>query len=295
MDKKRNWTIRELLNATSEYLAGKGIDNPRLNAEVLLSHILQMERIELYLDLEKPLSEKELSDYRQLIRRRVNREPLHYITGKREFWSLEFKVTPEVLIPRPETEILVEEIIGLLKKEGLRRELDVHVLELGAGSGAISISVSKEFQGVIICATDISEDAIRIARENAVSHHVDERLIFIVGDLFHPFSIKRARFQIIVSNPPYIPSHILDTLQPEVRDHEPRMALNGGENGLEIIKRIIMDCPPFLLQGGWLIIEMDPGQIKESMEFLEQTKAFGSYKVKRDWSNKDRVLMAQKI
>jgi len=206
------WTIRRILKVSSEYLAQKQIESPRLSAEILLAHQLKIKRIDLYLDLERPLNENELSGYRSLIRRRINREPIQYITGTQEFWSLEFKVTPDVMIPRPESELLVEETISLLKHSGIDNDDQIEVLDIGTGSGALCISIAKEVDGIKLYATDISEKALQVAKENATYHGVLEKISFIRGDLFSPFKESGRRFQIILSNPPYIPSDSIPNL-----------------------------------------------------------------------------------
>ena len=294
MDRSRIWTIRELIRVTSEYLSEKGVDSPRLSAEILLAHHLKMKRIDLYLDLDRPLTDQEISGYRTLIRRRAMREPIQYITGIQEFWSLEFHVNPEVMIPRPETEILVEQAIRLLRHKGQSPESSAPILEIGTGSGIIAISIVKEIQDVLIYATDISEGALNVAMKNAIKHNLHERIRFFVGDIFEPLKQNKSVFQMILSNPPYIPTPDISSLQPEVKDYEPHVALNGGEDGLEVIKRIIGDAHLFLTHEGWLILEMDPRQMDRAVDLLEGTHMFGNYKIKKDYSNNDRVLMAQK-
>lgn len=294
MDRSRIWTIRELIRVTSEYLSEKGVDSPRLSAEILLAHHLKMKRIDLYLDLDRPLTDQEISGYRTLIRRRAMREPIQYITGIQEFWSLEFHVNPEVMIPRPETEILVEQAIRLLRHKGQSPESSAPILEIGTGSGIIAISIVKEIQDVLIYATDISEGALNVAMKNAIKHNLHERIRFFVGDIFEPLKQNKSVFQMILSNPPYIPTPDISSLQVEVKDYEPHVALNGGEDGLEIIKRIIGGAHLFLAHDGWLILEMDPRQMDRAVGLLEETHMFGNYKIKKDYSNNDRVLMAQK-
>jgi len=291
---QRRWTIQQILNVTTEFLRDKGIESPRLCSEVLLSHQLKKSRIELYLEFDQPLSSSEIAGYRSLIRRRLKREPLQYITGHQEFWSLEYLVNPAVLIPRAETELLVEEAIKLKKGNLLSDSSQPEILDLGTGSGAIAISLAKEIESAIIWASDISFEALTVARDNAKHHNLNGRIKFCQGDLFHPFSNSSIAFDIIISNPPYIANEAFETLPPEVRDYEPRVALDGHENGMHYLERIIEESGTYLRSGGWLLIEMDPDQTERALCLIDLTQSF-SYKERlMDYQKKYRLIKAQK-
>lgn len=291
---QKKWAIQEILNVTTAFLKDKGIESPRLCAEVLLSHQLEKSRVELYLAFDQPLSSSEVAGYRSLVKRRIRREPLQYITGHKEFWSLEFFVSPMVLIPRPETELLVEEAIRLRDRNLLSNSSKPMILDLGTGSGAIAISLAKEIEGATIWASDISFEALAVARKNAKLRNLDKRIRFCQGDLWQPFSNSSSPFDVIISNPPYIPAEAFKTLPPEVSYYEPRIALDGHENGMHFIKRIIEEGGAYLKPGGWLLIEMDPDQTERALCLIDSTQSF-SYKERlMDYRKKYRLVKAQK-
>jgi len=291
---QKNWAIQGILNVATEFLRDKGIESPRLCAEVLLSHQLKKNRIELYLEFDQPLNPLEIAGYRSLIRRRLKREPLQYIIGHQEFWSLDFLVSPAVLIPRPETELLVEEALKLGERNLFSNSCHPKILDLGTGSGVIAISLAKEIQNATIWASDISFEALALAKDNAQHHNLNSRITFCQGDLWQPFSNSSVSFDMIISNPPYIPSETFKTLPPEVRYYEPRVALDGHENGMRFIKRIIEESKMYLKPGGWLLIEMDPNQTEKALHCIDLTQSF-SYKERRmDYRKKYRLVMAQK-
>jgi release factor glutamine methyltransferase len=291
----KRWIIKDLLEVTTGYLRDKKIDNPRLCAETLLAYQLNSSRIKLYLTYDHPVNETDIANYRSMIKRRIEREPSQYITGIQEFWSLEFLVTPQVLIPRPETEILVEQILSIFGDDRSNKELTPYILDLGTGSGAIAISLATELEGATIWASDISTSALDIAGINSEKHDVKSRIHFIQGDLFEPFAGKPARFDIIVSNPPYIASEDYDSLPPDVRDYEPRLALDGHEGGFFFIERIIMEAPGYMNPGGWLLIEMDPGQTLKALNMIRQNGNYLESRCAKDYAQKDRVVIARKI
>ena len=284
------WCIKALLKTSTDYLLEKGIESARLNAEVLLAFQLGVKRISLYLNFDQPLTEKEVSGYRDLIRRRLKREPLQYITGVQEFWSLTFRVNPYVLIPRPETEILVDQAVALA---GKLKELPLRVLDLGTGSGVIPISMAKELPTALFFATDVSEGALRIARENAAQQGVIDRIQFLRGDLFEPFSAQKPLFHLIASNPPYVCTHEFKDLSPEVALHEPRLALDGGKDGMHFLKKIICRAPQFLHPGGWLLLEMSPHQVEKALFAIGQTGVYQNETKIEDYSHRQRVVTAQ--
>jgi len=284
------WCIKALLETATDYLVEKGIENARLNAEVLLAHQLHVKRISLYLNFDQPLIEEEVSGYRDLIRRRLKREPLQYITGHQEFWSLAFRVNPHVLIPRPETEILVEQAITLA---GTFAETPLRILDLGTGSGVISVTLAKEVPQSLVFATDISGDALGVARVNARKHGVSDRMAFLQGDLFEPLARKKPMFHLIASNPPYVCTHEIRGLLPEVGLYEPKIALDGGTNGMDFLKRIICEAPQFLRPGGWLMMEMSPYQVENALFTLAGTGVYQNERIVEDYSHHQRVVMAQ--
>jgi release factor glutamine methyltransferase len=290
----KSWTIKELLSVSIDYLKEKHIDSPRLTAEVLLAFQLNLNRVKLYLNLDLPLNDSEVSGYRELIRRRVQREPLQYITGVQEFWSLDFQVDPRVLIPRPETELLVEEAKERIKDAPGTGGDPFRILDLGTGSGALAVTLAKEIQGARIWATDISPEAIELARLNAERHNISDRIEFCQGDLWHALNDSNITFDFIVSNPPYVSADEYDDLQPEVRDYEPRLALDGREQGLYYIQKIIEGCTNFLNPGGWLLLEMAPGQTETAVELMKATKTFEKETRIKDYSHLYRVVCAQK-
>jgi len=289
---EKRWTIKELLTVAADYLGEKHIDSPRLAAEVLLAHVLGMKRIDLYLDFERPLTSAEVSRYRELIRRRVAREPLQYIIGRQEFWSLDFTVNPHVLIPRPETELLVEQVIEHCKQRIGAGEKQITVLDLCTGCGAVAISIAKEVPQARLWATDLSPEAISIARANAQKHGVLEKIEFLEGDLFEPVRDKKDHFHIIVANPPYVAEEDYEKLPPEVREYEPRMSLDGGPDGMVLIERILRNAPDFLTSAGVVMIEMDPMQVVKAKDLVASLSVYKICRVIKDYSGLDRVVIA---
>jgi release factor glutamine methyltransferase len=254
---EETWTILKLIQWTTHYFAGKGIAQPRADAEVLLAHVLGMERIQLYLKYDQPLQAVELTAYRNAIRRRAAQEPVQYITGHQEFWSLDLEVSPAVLIPRPETEILVERALSLLRENGSTTPL---ALDVGTGSGAIAIALAHEHPMLRIIAADVSPAALAVARRNAARHRVAERIRLISMDLFSALAGNRAGFDLIVSNPPYIAGTELAELAPEIVGCEPHGALLGGPQGLTLIRGLLADAWCFLKPGAPLLVEIGQGQ-----------------------------------
>ncbi len=291
---QKSWTIKTLLEVTTDYLKKKAIDSPRLTAEILLAHQLDLDRVKLYLDFDRPLNDREVSGYRSLITRRLSREPIQYITGVQEFWSMEFAVDPKVLIPRPESELLVEQVVCLHKEKQSPDGLSTRILDLGTGSGVLAIAFARELEDAYIWASDISQEAIDRAILNSRRHGVEERIHFFLGDLFQPIMDRDFTFDVIISNPPYIASEDFDSLPPEIRDHEPRVALDGRKEGMFFIEKIIREGSDYLNPGGWLLLEMDPGQITKALKLIEKNNGYGENKCVRDYSHRYRVVMVQK-
>ncbi|MBW6510194.1 MAG: peptide chain release factor N(5)-glutamine methyltransferase [Desulfuromonadales bacterium] len=245
-----SWTLLKLLRWMSGYFSDKGIDNPRLDAELLLAHQLGLDRVGLYLNYDRPLTTSELGAIRPLVKRRGQREPLQYLLGSTEFWSLSLKVTPAVLVPRADTEVLVEEALKRCAAKGA-------MLDVGTGSGAILISLLKELPGWQGVGMDISPAALDIARHNLTAHALEKRGQLLVGDLA---TLPERRFDLIVSNPPYIPTAQWDELMPEVRDYEPALALLGGVDGLDCYRRLTAQAQACLNPGAWLVVEIGADQ-----------------------------------
>ncbi len=253
-DRDRTWTVLELLRWTTDYFKRAGIDSARLDAELLLAHALGCPRLRLYVDYEKPVLPAERDRFRALVRSRaVERVPVSILLGEREFWSLPFKVTRDVLTPRPDTETLVEAALSKLKTPGQRPR----ILDLGTGSGAIALSLASELPEAELVATDLSQAALQIAAENADRLQQKERVRFLHGDLFEP--VAGERFDLVVSNPPYVARRDEGKLPPELA-HEPEMALFAGEDGLDVIRRLVAGAGAHLSAGGWLLIELSPEQ-----------------------------------
>lgn len=249
------WTPRRILEWAIADFSKRGVESPRVDAEHLIAEALGKSRIELYLDLDRPLNEEERARIRALVERRRRLEPVAYILGYRDFYKARFKVGPGVLIPRPDTEIAVEEALRRLPKDGD----DLLILDLCAGSGAIGLSILGEREGARAILSDISEEALEIARANAQALGLEERVSYAKGDLFEALD-PGVRFDLIVSNPPYIPAAEIDTLAPDIREFEPRLALDGGEDGLDLHRRIAARAAEFLKPGGSLIVEGGDGQ-----------------------------------
>ncbi|MDP6178994.1 MAG: peptide chain release factor N(5)-glutamine methyltransferase [Desulfatiglandales bacterium] len=288
------WTIKELLKVTTDYLKTKKIDSPRLVAEILLAHQLNINRIKLYLNFDQPLRKSEITGYRSLITRRLGREPLQYIIGIQEFWSQDFIVGMQVMIPRPESELLVEQVISLCKGGRLPENQNYRILDLGTGSGVLAISLAGELEEASLWASDISRDALNLARLNTQKHGVEGRIEFCLGDMWQAFLDQDLKFDIILSNPPYIASEAIDTLPAEVRDYEPRLALDGREEGMYFISKIIMEGPKYLNPGGWLLLEMDPKQTTKAFILIEESDSYKEKVRLKDFSNRYRVVMAKK-
>jgi len=287
---EETWTILKVLQWTTGYFSRKGIDQPRANAEVLLAHVLGTDRIQLYLHFDRPLSAAELASYRELVRRRADREPTQYITQKQEFWSLEFEVNPFVLIPRPETELLLEKALELMGDFSGKR-----ILDLATGSGAIAVSLAHERSAARIIATDKSCEALQVAKRNAVRHHVQDRVHLAAMDLFSGFSPARTSFDLILSNPPYIGEVEFATLAPEVVCHEPQAALRGGgAQGLDTILRILREVPPFMKPGSMLLMEIGHDQAKLLDEEFKGSPWIEGYEFIKDYSGFMRVLHLRK-
>jgi release factor glutamine methyltransferase len=251
------WTTLKVLTWTSGYLAEKGLENARREAEWMLCSVTGLDRVGLYLNFDKPLNEDELTAYRALVARRAKREPLQYLLGSQEFDGLEFVVTPAVLIPRHDTETLLEAALAVAPEAK-------NILDIGTGSGCIAISIAKRLSAANVTAIDLSPEALTVASKNAQLNGVEVE--FLQGSFFDP--VAGRTFDLILSNPPYITTADLATLQPEVRDHEPKLALDGGPDGLDAYRVIAGSASSFLKTGGWLMVEVGAGQAGPVSELL---------------------------
>ena len=275
------WTPLRLIAWTQGFFARSGVDAPRLTAEILLAHALTCDRIRLYLDFDKPLGAPELSAFRELVRRRAAGEPTAWLTGRREFLGHAFQVTPDVLVPRPETELLVEAALGRLPPGGA-------LLDLCTGSGCIAISVALARPDARVVATELSPAALAVARENATA--LGAKVEFLEGDLDGPIP-EGERFDVIVSNPPYVPTGEIAGLSREVRK-EPRMALDGGVDGLETLRRIVSCAPSRLRREGLLVVEMHESHAT-SLPALCRAAGFADAEVGRDLASLPRWVVAR--
>lgn len=275
-------TALDLLRRATQYLAERGVENPRLDGEVLLADVLGVDRVGVYLNFDRALREEEISLYRERIRRRGGREPLQHIRGKQEFFSREFLVSREALIPRAETEAVVEEVLSIPGGVVAARILDV-----GTGSGAIAVTLALELPEARIFAGDVSPEALAIARENARRLGALERVELRCGDLLAPFAGER--FDIIVSNPPYVRGAEIEALSPEVREFEPRIALDGGADGLAVYRRLAAAVPEALAPGGSLVFEIGVGQ-RPAIEEIFAAAGLRVVMVRRDLAGIERVI-----
>ncbi|HEV3439949.1 MAG TPA: peptide chain release factor N(5)-glutamine methyltransferase [Gemmata sp.] len=283
------WTIKALLNWTTEFLAKKEIENPRADAQILLAHVLKCKKIDLIVRYNEQPEEAERTRFRELIQRRVAGWPVAYLVGSRDFYLLSFDVSPDVLIPRPETETLVLEALAFLKP--LKSP---SVLDIGTGSGCIAISIAHQKNDAQITAIDISPDALNMAQRNATKHGIAERIMFLQGDLFAPLPSGVA-FDLVASNPPYIAHSEFAQLAPDVRDHEPRVALDGGLDGLDFYRRIAGGVGRFLKVGGRLLVEIGYSQEAAVRGILAEQAELELGPTLKDMGGHSRVVSAKRI
>ncbi|MBI5503234.1 MAG: peptide chain release factor N(5)-glutamine methyltransferase [Deltaproteobacteria bacterium] len=302
-------TLLDYLRLTTDFLAGKKIDGARLDAELLLAEVLGMARVQLYTNFERPLAREEIDRYRELVRRRAAREPVAYILGRREFWSLEFEIDRRVLVPRPDTELLVELAVAALtaraggelparaggelparaggEAEAPAATAIVRVADIGTGSGALAVAIAKEVPSARVVATDKSQAALELAPRNAERHGVAERIEFVSGDLCEPLR-GREPFDLIVSNPPYIKSGEMAALDPEVRDWEPRLALVSGDDGMDATAALVESAREVLMPGGslWVEVGTQAAAVRECFE----SNGYTDVRVHRDLAGNIRVV-----
>ncbi len=277
-------TVLEAINRSTEFLEKKNIESPRTNAEHLLAHVLKCKRLDLYLAFDRPLKENETDIYRELIVRRGKTEPLQYIVGTVEFYGLEFKVNPSVLIPRPETELLIEKIL-----ESVNKEDSLKILDIGTGSGNIAVSLAKNLSNSTLTAIDISEDAIEVAEENSELNNINGQISFYKIDFVNEQGFNESNFDLIVSNPPYVSINDYSGLSPELKDHEPKIALTDNKDGLNFYSEISKKAQTLLNKNGKLFFEVGMGQAEEVKTILIQN-SFSDIEIFKDYSNIERVV-----
>jgi release factor glutamine methyltransferase len=310
MTKARTWTVLELINWSKAYLEEKGFENARLEVELLLAYTLEMPRIELYLKFDRQMSEKELASFKARFKRRLAGEPVQYVTGTAGFMLGEFEVNPSVLIPRPETEALTEVVLRMLGAAGGPGADDVPgtetpegqegpeqsagrkplVADVGTGSGVIAATVAARVPGARVYATDVSPEALKVAARNVERAGAADRVVFLEGEMLQPLLGEglAGKLTAVVSNPPYVPSGELADLQAEVRDFEPREALDGGEDGLECLRVLVQDGPGLLTSGGFMALEVGDGQAPEVARLLKDR--LGNADVHKDYAGRDRIV-----
>ena len=286
------WTLIKLVQWAAGYFESHHIDSPRATAEILLAHAIGAKRIDLYLRYDQPLNSDELDRFKTLIKRRTNREPVAYILGYKEFWSMDLEVNRNVLIPRPETECLVEKALESLAADPKRGHKSI--LDLGTGSGAIVLALASENSRHSYVGTDISSDAIRIARRNCRRHEVGAKIRFMVADWFNAFDAKSGIFDLIVSNPPYIRSEDLKRLQPEIHAFEPVAALDGAKDGLRCLRHIIQSGHLYLKPAGTLLLEMGHDQQVSLKQIIDACGQYEDARFYRDYSGHDRIASMRK-
>ncbi len=283
------WTVLDIISASATHLEGKGIVDARLNAELLLAHTLGCRRIDLYANFDKPLKENERSNYKNLLKRRLAREPLQYILGDTEFFGLKFLVNQHVLIPRPDTELLVEKTIELCRgfEEGTER---IHILDIGTGCGNIATSITKSVGNAVVTAIDISREALEVARKNAQAHGIKDRVILEERDIFQDsLEPYEGAFDIVVSNPPYIAKNEFEHLYPEIRDYEPRFATCDEGDGLRFFRHIADVGKKLLRSGGYLFFENGFGQSEDVREIM-RLKNYTDLEIFKDLGGIERVI-----
>jgi len=278
------YLILELIEKSTDFLKSKGVESPRLNAELLLAEILKCNRMELYLKYDKPLKENEISKYRNFISRRGKREPLQYIVGKVEFYGLNFLVNPDVLIPRQETEILIDTIISNVNKKE-----QVNILDVGTGSGNIAITLSRNLPNAHIFSIDKSKEALEAAKKNAEINNLSNKIIFDYADIINYKTENNEKFDIIVSNPPYISLYDYSNLEKELLEFEPKYALTDNADGFSFYKIIVNRSEKLLKKNGKIFFEVGKDQ-SENVEKIMKENSFTNIKIEKDYSEIDRVL-----
>ncbi|MBX9790957.1 MAG: peptide chain release factor N(5)-glutamine methyltransferase [Pirellulales bacterium] len=292
MPQTETWTVGRLLEWTTTFLKSHGSDTPRLDAELLLAEARGCQRIELYTSFSEEPSESVRTAFRELVKRRADGMPVAYLLGRREFYSLSFRVTPDVLIPRPETEFLVIALLDLVNAAG-QAAAELAIADVGTGSGILAVCAARELPNARVMAVDVSPAALAVARENAERYQVAQRMEFVDSDLLASVPAEQ-RFDYLVSNPPYVKSSEMASLGPGVAEYEPRVALEAGPRGTEVIERLIAAAAERLRPGGWLLLEISPQLRGEVEQLVTASGAFDSLKVIKDLAGLARVVQAQR-
>jgi release factor glutamine methyltransferase len=278
----KSWTIGSLVAWAAADFRARGIESPRLDAELLVAHALAIDRMRVFLDADRPLEGAELATLRDLVKRRRAFEPIAYLRGEREFYGLKFRVDKRVLVPRPDTETLVDAALA----RSAHVSMSMRQLDLCTGSGCVAVAMARQRPTSTVFASDVSDGALAVARDNALRLGA-YNVAFFESDLFAAFAGKR--FDVITANPPYIASAEIATLMPDVRDHEPRLALDGGDDGLDLVRRIVAEAPDHLASGGLLALEIGAGEAPATVQLLE-ARGFTDVRVHRDIARIERVI-----
>lgn len=281
-------TVREILAKSTDYLSGRGVDSPRLSAELLLAEALGTDRLHLFLNMDRPLGPEEIGRARDFVARRGRGEPAAYILGRREFWGLGFQVTPDVLVPRPETECLVEEALQRLPKDR-----PLLAADLGTGSGCLAVSLARHLPLARVVAVDVSRAAVEVARANAAAHGVSDRVLCLQADAAR-CPLPGGSLDLVVANPPYVSDAEYAQVSREVRDFEPRLALCGGPDGLDCVRAQVPETARLLRPGGLALMEIGCGQGPAARTAFESTAGFARVTVLRDLAGLDRVVAAER-
>jgi release factor glutamine methyltransferase len=281
------WTTLKVLDWTAKRFGDAGMPSPRLEAQVLLAHVLGCTRVQLYTGFDRPLEAEELASYRELIRRRLAGEPVAYLVGEQEFWSLPFTVDKSVLVPRRDTETVIEVVLDKVGDRGR----DLTICDACAGSGAIAVTLARELRAAKVIATELSPEAAAVATRNAERHAVADRVDVRVGDLLAP--VAGMTLDVLVSNPPYVASGDLAGLSSEVKS-EPRLALDGGADGLDVIRRLVDGAPGLVVEGGLFALEHGFDQGDRVRELIDATGAFAPAETKKDLGGQPRVTFARR-
>jgi release factor glutamine methyltransferase len=284
--------VIDIISLSTDYLRKHGVPHPRRNAELLLSEVLGKSRLALYLQHDKPLVEDELRTLRKLLRARAAHKPIQYVLGKTEFYSFPFLIEEGVFIPRPETEILVAEVTDAL--QSLSRAKEIVIFDVGTGCGCIAVSLAARIERCKVYASDISSQALALARRNAEMNSVSERIIFLEGNLFQPFTAQNVpKADAIVSNPPYVAEEEWESLPEEVRGYEPRESLLAGKGGLDFLRRIVASAHDLLNPGGRLFLEIGHGQIDSVFGFFRERQNYVDITSRKDYNDTERVVSAR--
>lgn len=287
MTTEEPWTVKRILDWTVNYLKERGSATPRLDAEVLLAQARNCKRIQLYTQFDQPLTDEQRTTMRQLVKRRAAAEPVAYLVGHREFFSLDFLVKPGVFIPRPDTEILV-----MAALEAIKEQNSPQVLELCAGTGCVPIAIAKNHATAQLTTVEISPQVIETTRANVQRHQLESRVHVLLGSLFEPVPTEQ-KFDLIVSNPPYVQHGEIAGLAADIRDHEPHLALDGGTDGLDVIRQIVRESADRLKPAGWLMFELSPEQAADGRQLLIDA-GYTNVDIRKDLSGQARVIVGRR-